>query len=296
MNINFAFVRHGHGCHNALKPLRNYKLISSTKEFNNIDPELSPLGVDASIRNGCIISNIIRNIHQVVPNAEQIDNIDIVGSSPLIRAMETAYYMTRNWKTPPKKIFVLPILREIDEGAIDKYSFESFDTMNKEPVYAMKTIKQQKAYLESQGILQYFDFSYVEKYISQRIEPGDIRHFIRWFVENFLPSADRNLSKKQLNVFITTHAGVLRDYADEGFVNNDGFLLNTYVFNNYQIKYNNFILFKPYLPSSFFKEYSSEQYATAEYYCPSGRCGNLCNVLKSSGHNRIDNSCTDSKK
>lgn len=300
MNINFAFLRHGHGCHNSISNLVKYDVISiddgmkfmkpnkddnifskmfKEKSFTLNDPVLTEIGVEASIYNGCIVNKILRNL-STFTNKKELDmnTFNVVGCSPLLRSMETAYYMTRKWKNPPDQIYVFPLLREIDESSIDKYSEKSKEIIRITPSYSMKTIKEQKEYLRGLGILDKFNFSFVEAFPTERIEPGDIKEFIKWFGLYFI----KLLNKKQsdLNIFIITHAGVLKDFSKEGFYNNSGFVINTsydvnkQVFavrphislNNYIGKYN------------FFKDYNNPTYNTKSYYCPSNRCGQLCSV------------------
>ena len=229
-NINFVFVRHGYGCHNAIGNLINNKLITSENgkqllQSHLIDPELTPIGIDASISNGNIVNKVIRSLSKTLANKNlNMDEMNVIGCSPLIRSMETAYFMSKDWINPPKKIYVFPLLREIDESSTDKYSNKSRQTMETTPSYAMKSIIEQKRYLRSIGILELFDFSFVEKYYELRKEPGDIPKFINWFIINYISQIQ---PRDKLNVFIITHAGVLKDYAQAGFTNNSivsGFL------------------------------------------------------------------------
>lgn len=278
MNINFGFIRHGYGCHNAIRPLsRRYENINSL-EF--VDPELTELGVDASIQNGKIVANLLKNLGKITYDSRlDIQAINIIGCSPLIRSMETAFFMSRSWKSPPKKIYVFPLLREIHEGSSNKYSSESRTIMDIVPSYAMKSIKEQKSYLREIGILDYFDFTFVEN-TEKRSEPGDISEFIKWFAKHIVGS------KSPLNVFIVTHAGVLRDYIEQtlhksqGFVNNSGFVVNTTM--NKEIAVNKVEILDRHLPKKFFKEYKKREYTESKYYCPSKRCKGLCKVISSS--------------
>lgn len=313
-NINFAFIRHGFGCHNAISGLYKSELINiedamifsgKTKEISKsamVDPVLTQVGVDASIHNGCVMNQIFRSIDGILQNnyndSINMDKINIIGCSPLIRCMETAYYMSRSWPNPPSKIYVFPFLREIDESSSNKYSLQSIIRMNKKPFYAMKSIEEQKKYLESLGILNFFDFSFVEMFKKERAEPGDIEMFTKWFVSSFIQKKDtknyidnetQNLLEK-LNVFIVTHAGVLSDFAvnDEGFVNNSGFVINT----NYDdttgiISVKKYLSLNPFL--EFFNFYQDYKNINAkEYYCPSNRCGNLCSVMKDKDQDKKD--------
>jgi broad specificity phosphatase PhoE len=295
--INYAFIRHGFGCHNSIKSLYSQKVFTrkQLEDAEYSDPELTPLGVDASISNGCIINKTLKKLgNNTSDNLLSFNEINIVGCSPLIRSMETAYFMSRQWSDPPTKIYVFPYLREIDESSKDKFTEMSFIRMETEPSYAMKTIEEQKAYLFAKGILQFFDFSFIENFSSERKAPGDIPMFITWFTKHFLPlfRISRNL-----NVYIVTHAGVLRDYFHEGFPNNAGGVVSTYYFpltkrilrrslslKPYIIRRS--LSLKPYLSSNFFTDYNS--YATTEYYCPSQRCSFICKHVKSSNIKSIN--------
>ena len=306
-NINFTFVRHGFGCHNAISGLMKSDIISvqDALSFSGknksivkpmIDPVLTQIGVDASIHNGCVMSKIIKSIDKILKssydlnendNSMKIDSIHVIGCSPLIRCMETAYYMTRSWANPPSKIYVFPFLREIDESSNNKFSYQSKLTMESKPFYAMKSIEEQKKYLERLGILNFFDFSFVEIFKKERKEPGDISNFIKWFVTFFLK--EKYLSET-LNIFIVTHAGVLSDFVnkEEGFINNSGFIINTEYNTEYNTESNtesNSIVIKKYVSLNSFLQYFNfyQDYKSTnqkEYYCPSNRCEELCNIAK----------------
>ena len=297
MLANFVFVRHGLSCHNAVRYLQkspeNIKsLIIDKSKLKEKDPELTEIGVDASIENGCIIKNIIKNLDKVSQSDITIKEFDVVGCSPLIRAMETAYYMTRKFDNPPNKIWVFPFLREIDEMSSDKYSENSIKIIDTVPSYAMKNIKEQKAYLKSKGLLEFFDFSFVETMdVSKgRQEPGDIIKFINWFAEHFT----KQKLGKQSNIFIVTHAGVLKDYAREDFYNNTGFVLQTKLkksSSNIKLQYTRYISLNNYLPNHFILSYGNY---FPNYFCPSDRCPVLCEIIVP-GHTlkRINKKCSE---
>jgi hypothetical protein len=286
MLANFVFVRHGLSCHNAVRYLssENIKSIKIDKtKLKQKDPELTEIGVDASIENGCIINNIIKNLDKVNQSGIKIKQIDIIGCSPLIRAMETAYYMTRKFDNPPNKIWVFPFLREIDEMSSDKYSVNSIQIIDKTPSYAMKDIQEQKAYLASKGLLNFFDFTFVETFYKERNEPGDIIKFINWFAEHFKHKKQSNIFQRiPLGIFIVTHAGVLKDYAREEFYNNTGFVLQTKLSTNYpntkirRLEYTKYISLIDYLPNHFILSYSKY---FPNYICPSNRCPGLCEII-----------------
>jgi hypothetical protein len=271
MDLNYVIVRHGHGCHNAIRTLYNHgviprELLQSYNSTQFFDPELTGIGVDASIHNGGVISRLLKT------RMPDYSIMNVVGCSPLIRCMETAYYMTRKWSNPPSKIYIFPYLREIDEGSKDKYSSESLRVIDTVSSYAMKRVDEQKKYLRTIGILKYFDFSYVEKFYEGRNSPGDIPTFIRWFSSSFVPLL---APVKKLNVFITTHAGVLRDFANEGFVNNSGVLVKTQL-GDYQVRYKEIVSFNKMLPRDFFSDYSNMKMIKSGYQCSTFRCSKIC--------------------
>lgn len=285
--VNYAFIRHGFGCHNSIKSLYSQNILTKKqiKDAEYTDPELTPLGVDASISNGCIVNKTLKKLTVNIPDKlVNFNEINIVGCSPLIRSMETAYFMSRQWSDPPTKIYVFPYLREIDESSNDKFTNMSFIRMETEPSYAMKTIEEQKAYLLAKGILQFFDFSFIENNSFERKAPGDIPMFMTWFAKSFLPLFH---VPKNLNVYIVTHAGVLRDYFHEGFPNNAGGVVSTYYFPSLsKCITRRSLSLKPYLSSNFFTDYNS--YASTEYYCPSQRCSFICKHVKSPNIKSLD--------
>jgi hypothetical protein len=246
----FSFVRHGEGCHNFLRNIRNNidKDDYRTLAYEINDPELTKSGLVISQFNG-------KRVREQIPTKD----ITFVCCSPLIRSMETAYYTTRLWKDKPKKIYVLPYLREIDENALeygDKNSPSSRKIIDEIGVYKMKSLDDQKTYLKKIGILKYFDFSFVEKINNlppkkkyflfgdnskdkllsgraARSEPGDIKMFMKWTKKIMLPQiygiSENELSsleKANINFFVVTHAGVLKDFA----IKKRGFIKNAYGF------------------------------------------------------------------
>jgi broad specificity phosphatase PhoE len=287
IDINYAFIRHGYGCHNATSYMYSQghideKLFSEirSKNVDNIykDPELTETGVFASIQNGITVKDAIAK-HNIL----SINKFNIVGCSPLIRSMETAYFMTRRWHNPPKKIYVFPLLREIDESSDNKYSEKSIRKLETISAYAMKSIDEQKRYLKSIGILEYFDFRYVEKYEELRKEPGDINKFVNWFTKNIvlnlINSKDLEDKLDNLNMFIITHAGVLNDYTKQRFYNNSGFLLQTKLLpeKNNELKFGKAFLLDQYIdPNKFLNPSNTSAIKEYDYNCPSNRCSYFC--------------------
>ncbi len=249
--MNFIFIRHGQGCHNLLSPLYKAKLLRYNDVFDlsnengkmpMIDPELSIEGVHNTIRNAKILKKELKK--------HGISNINIVLSSPLLRAMETAYYIKREFKNLDGKdtstegdgslrstftdgdgnrpcsgdlrgIYVAPYLREIDESGTDPKSKSSRAIIDTVPAYAMKPLDIQKKYLMSEGILDQFNFDYLD--LNLRKEPGNINDFINWFKNSIGNHIQKGVN---LNILVVTHAGVLSHATNKGFPNNTGFIVN----------------------------------------------------------------------
>jgi hypothetical protein len=220
--INYIFLRHSNSNGNALHGMISNKLVT-LQEANHlvdnvlIDSELSTVGKYASVLNGVVISKVLKE--------DGIKYINVVGCSTLLRAMLSAYYMTRKWENPPNKIFVLPHLREIDESSSNKWSKQSLYNVDSNSSYRMKSITEQKKILESMGILSFFDFSIIENNLFLRHTLGDIPNFISWSKQILDSVFKKETIPTSFNFYLITHAGVLFDYANSSFINNTGILI-----------------------------------------------------------------------
>jgi hypothetical protein len=231
--INYIFLRHGQSLNNSINDMIQNNIITRQNidllSKNNgplIDPVLSPIGKYSTVLNGAVASEVLKRDFDIT-------SINMVGCSPLLRSMLSAYFSTRKWKNPPQVITVLPYLREIDESSDNKWSNKSNNIMNTTPGYMMKDLVYQKRILNQWGVLSHFDFSIIEQYMTSRSAPGDINDFINW---------SRKIFKfnKPFNFYIITHAGVLRDYLQGNYQNNDGVIIR-YM---YQPNYNRYYLVK----------------------------------------------------
>jgi hypothetical protein len=237
--VNYIFIRHSQSTGNALNNMISKKIVTLNQAnylIDNvlIDPEVSPAGKFASTINGKVISDILKT--------KGIEFINVYGCSTLLRSMISAYYLSRNWEKVPDRIFVLPHLREIDENSNDKWSGESLKNVETITAYRMKDLKEQKEILQNMGILQHFDFSFVENNEYNRHSLGDISNFINWTNQNVL----RNLFSRTdiptfVNFFVITHAGVLSDFTKGSFVNNTGIIAEAcYCIKNKRLFYNGY--------------------------------------------------------
>lgn len=194
---NFIFVRHGHSCQNLVgkyyKPnqLEYYDLLNKY-----CDPTLSDIGYNETIESRTVMdANLLKH---------GIDKIDLYGSSPMIRAIETAYLLTETEKTN-----VFPHLREISSDY--KNTRDTSESLDEK--FPMKSIKKQLEYFNNDSRIN-MDYMYGRII---RFAPGNIANFIGWF----LTYGPKNVS----NVLIVTHAHVIKQFSGLGVYNNNGFIL-----------------------------------------------------------------------
>ena len=254
--INFVFIRHGESCQNLV-----YRKIVDIEQKRKLmarfyDPTLSDAGKTNSINAGIKLK--VHLDKGVFPdnmsgelNKIDVSDFDVIGSSPMIRAMETSYYMTCS-TYPLNKIYVFPYLREIS-------------TKNNTRVYLdekmpMKTLSEQQYYLKSENILDSFEFKYVQG--DNRYEPGDISNFVEWFTNNFeLPE------KPLIKVMVFLHSNVMYEIVGQSTRNNMGFVMSMH----YNKKYKDY-----HLLDILRIEYN---YDEVELRCPTKRCPGVCDAL-----------------
>jgi broad specificity phosphatase PhoE len=254
-DINFIFLRHGESCQNLL-----YKIYSkgnlTSRQYHKlftkfIDPTLSDTGVQDSKTAGIILK---KNLHKI-----GINKIHFIASSPMIRAIETAYYMSLLPKqiseiTTDKTIYVCPYLREMYTGD------SAFITDQKFP---LKSISEQKKYL-SENELNAIDFKFVQDEHLRR-EPGHLKKFIKWFGKSGIAQELINKNKEStLNVIIFLHSHVIKEFSDLSSKNNTGFILKT-VYNK-----NNFF----YTKNDIYKH--TDHFDRSKFECPSTKCPGIC--------------------
>lgn len=96
MIFDILFIRHGQSCANI------WSKISVQKKISYKDPELTKSGIESSVRLGKILQTVVADIWPNKPFA--------IGSSQMIRAQETAYYMIARDTAIP--IHILPHVAE----------------------------------------------------------------------------------------------------------------------------------------------------------------------------------------
>jgi broad specificity phosphatase PhoE len=202
--INFVFLRHGQSCHNLIGHRIKSNHTRNRLLLENIDPPLSDTGLYNTLASREQLKNVLKQIQ----NGNQV-KFDIIGSSPMIRAIETAYYTTNG------KVFVFPFLRETAKDIKN-------NRKRLEYAFPMKSIDEQKKYFKSIGILSNIDFRFVENN-EDRYEEGNIQKFLDWFAKSVrLPTG-----KHEFNVLIVLHSNVMDAMTHEIFDNNNGFVLQT---------------------------------------------------------------------
>lgn len=286
--INFIFLRHGNACHNIMKAVMSKKPQGLDKEIK--DAQLTHFGVDFSIWSGCLIKNILKIMGSLYKNYDDIEEIDIIGTSPLIRSIETGYYITKNWTNKPKSIHVFPYLRELDERIFNIIGFTKYSdpSIYNIPQYAVKKIDEQKSYLQNvlNDDMEMIDFTYVEKFKKERESAGDINLFIKWFFDNF---KEKLVDKKIYNVVIITHSGVIREFFNKLVFNNFGLILPVFIKDgNLEIKKDMIVDIEELFPDDILKNVGY----MAKNVCGLGQ--NRCNIVCSE-YNFNNNKLLDEK-
>lgn len=244
-HVNFVFIRHGESCQQVVYDNIRDKKLYRELFMKYYDPTISDNGVIDSIDAGKQYFAKFKYGEYGV----EIDSFDIIGSSPMLRTIETAHFMSLNYK--PENIYVYPFLREC------KNCDETDTAKILDQEWPMRSINEQKEYLDKIGIGN-INFKYVENNPG-REEPGNIKNFIEWFCKNI------ELPKDTINVLIITHSHVLGKYS-YGVKNNAGFILKTTVDDNKTVNYSK-SKFKSIRPDIIKKRLK----------CPSNRCADVCN-------------------
>ena len=179
--VNVYFMRHGFSCANAASRYSTHFGSALTTLFKR-DPPLTEWGASMNKSD----RSLVRLINKIEP--------DIVICSPLLRAIETAYWSTRNTKYKGK-IYVVPFIGEIP---------------NKLATNKPRTIITQKERLKSLSVkLSKIDFSYVKpgyREINGYFTPS-YRNFIKWLQSQLFTF---NHTGRVLKVIAVSHGTFLR--------------------------------------------------------------------------------------
>jgi len=162
VNVRVIFIRHGFSCGNVLEA--SHKTAASYP-----DPELTSLGVDLSKANGEKLKEELAKRNIVV---------DFIGSSSLIRAIETAYYLFGD----EKNIYPLPFVAE------------KYNTLDNTPLPP----KQQRNVISNDDCIPCLDentcpIKFKPFYDAQVRGKSNIEEFNNWLADNL----DNILSKSK---------------------------------------------------------------------------------------------------
>jgi len=261
MRINFLFMRHANSCQNLVG-----NVINDNKARNELmkeyrDPTLSDMGKQDSIKTGIKLK-------------ENISKFDIVGTSTMIRTIETAYFTNSGMGNPFKEIYVFPYLREILSETINiddpEENIKANEEILKNEVHSIKRLDAQEDYFKIQGIDEYINYIYIRDNIL-RNQPGNIDTFINWFCKNVIYNY---INKRPfLNILIITHAHVIRQFSNEEIQpnNNMGFILRVNCErknDDVEIIYDKNDIIEVDLDIN-----------RTELKCPMERCSNVCNYI-----------------
>lgn len=272
--INFVFIRHGQSCQNLLSQVRLKDTTTARMLFDKYaDPTLSDKGIRDSIKAGEKLKKYGLNSTSCKCDIV-IDNFDIVGSSPMIRSIETGYYMnggngssSNNSKTV---VYPFPFLREISKDTAN--GRDTVDHLNK--VFPIKSIQEQKEYFEHEGIP--VNFKYVAN--QNRYSPGDLTQFIHWFCSSRVYSDFGLSSSPEINVLIITHSHVLLHDTLGSFRNNSGILVEVTISPSGKVTWNTYDNGTTFRYDGIFK-YTSDTSDKGKLDCPTSKCPNLCDFI-----------------
>lgn len=196
--VNIFYIRHGYSCSNIMKH-RN-----RDESFQVPDPLLTNTGVTNSKSSSKMVTNHIKGI-------------DMVISSTLMRAMETAYFMFPY----VNKIHIYPFISEIGSSP----SNTPLDEQNKylDPNLVKKLNRNEVP-----------DHSHISK-LDKTTEPNtkDFLNILGKSIHKYI-----DINKKKINIVVVTHSGFIRNNIKSGSVNeeiekvrNNSVYLQKYEFN-----------------------------------------------------------------
>ncbi len=145
-------ARHGQSCGNAVSEIKGNRFTANGQRGHEYrDPPLTAAGRQASVVNG---EKMLAHLHSQDWFKE---GVNLVCSSVMLRAIESAHFMTSRWPKKPANILVVPLLSE--SGA---YPLEGGRSgMSGNPESVPMPLDAQKAALASKFITN-VDFKAVE--------------------------------------------------------------------------------------------------------------------------------------
>ena len=256
--INFIFIRHGESCQNLVGNLYSKDNPKYNKLLHKfMDPVLSDTGITDSIKAGLLLKKNLAKYN--------INKINFIAASTMIRAIETAYFMTFNSNYQKNTLInVCPYLRETHTPDSVKQTNKSFP---------LKTLTEQKHYFKSKKINN-INFNNVlgkndkdDKFYI-RETPGDIKRFIKWFSKNILIKKIPLKENNPINVLVFLHSIVMKDFSSKGPRNNTGFILQT--------KYNNKNKKIEYSKEDVYMHHTDFEFNRTKTTCPNISCPGIC--------------------
>ena len=176
-NVHIDFIRHGHSCANLAQDLRGYGLYY---KFVEHDPELSGEGV-------AMAEGVAKDIRDQNPQNLEGTCPDLLISSPLIRAIETAYLMYKN----KRKIIIAPFLLEHGIGA--------------DNIPTSSVAEQDNILGDSYPALP----SKLQRATNAYHTEGNLNTFISWLKHTIL-SPEKTRGDKDIIVAVVTHSRLMR--------------------------------------------------------------------------------------
>lgn len=201
---NIVFVRHGFSTVNVLSHVSDLPVHEDSFEYI-VDPGLTSIGVKATQHNG---KQLLKKLSKI---ARFKNGINLVVSSNLSRAIETAHYISPSTTGVGVGVTVLPFLKETGPRIVNNKTGISKSHAWNRP-FGMSV---QKKKLAESGITPIYSF--MNK--SNWDVPSGIVRFLDWFGEGgrFMLILGNSLSPAQLrsrsfNIIVVTHGGILNDF------------------------------------------------------------------------------------
>lgn len=209
---NIVLVRHGFSIVNALSYIKDLPVKESTLE-HIVDPHLTSFGVDATKVNGKSLFAKLKKMQKFQ------DGINLVVSSNMTRAIETAFYLQTGRKDT-NQVFVMPYLKETGLRQKRKDA-QGNCTLVSHPWNRPAPLKEQKKYFKKLGLNP--DYAFIDDECQWDTESG-ISKFLKWFgkggrfaliLKSGKPLTAKQIQTKTFNIIVVCHGGVMHDFLQE---------------------------------------------------------------------------------